>query len=72
MPKLLVKKQPQQVYNFLSAQKDTIHKFSHLGRAATDCSLLWFVKAGGKSNDVFEPRGLACVANKEVALPGKG
>ena len=74
LPKVLVKKQPQHVYNFVSksAQKDTIHKFIHLGRTATSCSLLWIVKAGGKSNEVLEPRGLAFVTNKQVLLPGKG
>ena len=74
LPKVLVKKQPQHVYNFVSksAQKEAIHKLIHLGRSATSCSLLWIVKAGGKNNEILEPRGLALVTNKQVVLPGKG
>ena len=70
----MVKKPPQRVYGFVSnsAQKDTIHKFIHLGREATSCSLLWIVKAGGKTKEVLKPRGLAFVTNKQALPQGRG
>ena len=74
LPKVLVKQQPHQVYNFVpkSTQKSAIHRFIHSGRAATSCSLLWIVKALGKGAEVLEPRGLAFVLNNKYLLPGNG
>ena len=73
IPKVLVKKAPQQVYGFASksAQKQSIHKFVAAARNCTTASLLWILKLTKEENGI-EPCGLALVANKQMLLPGSG
>ena len=78
LPKILVKKEPQKSYGFVSwdKNKDDIHNAIQLARSCPGLSVLWILKAfpqktSGKL-DKLEPAGLAIVTNKQLVLPGSG
>ena len=71
MPKLLVKKDPQKSFGFVSKAtgKDGIHKIIQLARENTSVSVLWILRV---SSAKLEPSGLAVVTNKQMLLLGSG
>ena len=78
LPKILVKKEPQKSYGFVSRDKnkDDIHNAIHLARSCVGLSALWILKATPQKTsgklDKLDPAGLAIVTNKQLVLPGNG
>eukprot|EP00974_Lingulodinium_polyedra_P044114 4234064-Lingulodinium_polyedra.AAC.1 len=66
LPKVLVKKNPQQSHSFYSkANEKAIYKFINAAKDCTMCSLLWIVKLSSSGTPPrLEPAGLALVGNK--------
>ena len=71
LPAVLVKKDPQKSYGFLSKakEKDHIHKIVQLAQECTNILVLWVVE---EKSGRLEPAGLALVTNKQICLPGSG
>ena len=71
LPKVLVKKDPQKSYGFLSnaKEKDHINKIVRLTQQCTNISVLWVL---GEIFGRLDPVGLALVTNKQIWLPGSG
>ena len=71
LPAVLVKKDPQKSYGFLSKakEKDHIHKIVRLAQECTNISVLWVL---GENFGRLDPVGLALVTNKQICLPGSG
>ena len=71
LPAVLVKKDPQKSYGFLSKakEKDHIHKIVRLAQKCTNISVLWVL---GENFGRLDPVGLALVTNKQICLPGSG
>ena len=69
-PAVLVKKDSQKSYGFLSnaKEKDHIHKIVQLAQECTNISVLWVL---GEKFGRLEPVGLALVTNKQIYLPAK-
>ena len=75
LPKMLVKKTPQQPCSFISKapEKDHIHKCIQLAGNCSTCSLVWIVKLAPQHTPPrLEPIGLAFTSNKQLVLPGNG
>ena len=75
LPKVLVKKEPQKRYGFISkaAEKDLHYKIIKLARSCTSVSVMWILKATPAAKaEKLEPCGLAIVTNKQMVLPGSG
>ena len=70
LPAVLVKKDPQKSFVFLSKakEKDHIHKIVRLAQECTNISVLWVL---GEKFGRLEPVGLALVTNKQIYLPAK-
>ena len=70
LPAVLVKKDPQKSYGFLSTakEKDHIHKIVRLAQECTNISVLWVL---GEKFGRLEPVGLALLTNKQIYLPAK-
>ena len=75
LPKVLVKKEPQKSYGFMSKapDKEIFYKIIKLARACTSVSVVWILKGTpvGKV-EKLEPSGLAIVLNKQLVLLGSG
>ena len=71
LPEVLVNKDPQKSYGFLSEakEKDHIHEIVRLAQECTNISVLWILE---EKSCRLEPAGLALVTNKQICLPGIG
>ena len=71
LPEVLVNKDPQKSYGFLSEakEKDHIHEIVQLAQKCTNIDVLWILK---ETPGRLEPAGLALVTNKQICLPGSG